>query len=802
MSVSYTFESLFNGGFPLEKGDEKKEASSLPLTVVVPRIQRPYAQGRKDEKSKGVRRKFLEDLFSVLWGEKPDLDLNFIYGKVEKKGNGYEMQLLDGQQRFTTLFLLHWYLIIREKVSKEGRTGIVKGIRSFKYETRDTSSSFCEILGNFLPNGDDDYIFTFSRPGMVTEKGCNEHELVSPSNAIKNSLQYVHSFDLDPTVDAMLTMLDEIDSKYNDIEVTRRGRLWENLGKIQFCVLPLTEYKLSEELYIKMNARGLRLSTFECFKSDFLALMDADKLLGVQLPRVDVGSGLPVDANVENAVSLKQYFAIKLDSSWCDLFWNSDYPEEYDEAYMLFFSRYFLVRFILESNKSDQSYWRRINKDEQSDFYALIHSYEENRAGYYGFTPFENLFKEYARKGKEYYTDIRNVLELLKRNKCGLIHGMIPLWEIDNPEQISREQEEDFDYFCVCRKENNTRREPKKLGFSEWIRLSAVISFLHYFPEFPLAIFTAWMKAVNCVIENTDVSSIEICATTARKLEYIVNSVSNLKPESEVAFYRAMSKLDKKDFSAAIGEEIDKASRIAEDEQLAPQWISLFDDIMRNKFLKGTIGFYYSEKMSFPEFSRQFKLIESLINSKGICDSYRGKDHDYILLRAILSRIVSWGELDGKYITEKHDSEKHLKNLLMSNRQPRLKERIKELFANRVFNALKDDDGDIQERVIKILKSEIANAPRLEIEEGDGWDRMESLSVLRDGKQNFYHWVTDDMGDGIVCVKQNPKKNNQIQARREGSCVMIAVFRYVHKLAEEFKMDKKPIRKSKKGPVR
>ena len=50
---------------------------------------------------------------------------------------------IDGQQRLTTLFLLHWYFAVKEnKLSEE-----VKGVlRKFTYETRLSSRDFCAGL--------------------------------------------------------------------------------------------------------------------------------------------------------------------------------------------------------------------------------------------------------------------------------------------------------------------------------------------------------------------------------------------------------------------------------------------------------------------------------------------------------------------------------------------------------------------------------------------------------------------------------------------------------------------------------
>ena len=84
--------------------------------VIIPIIQRDYAQGRKDDRQiEQIRKGFIKKLFDHLISSVP-LELDFIYGALHQD----ELELLDGQQRLTTLFLLHWYLANRteEKLQK------------------------------------------------------------------------------------------------------------------------------------------------------------------------------------------------------------------------------------------------------------------------------------------------------------------------------------------------------------------------------------------------------------------------------------------------------------------------------------------------------------------------------------------------------------------------------------------------------------------------------------------------------------------------------------------------------------
>jgi hypothetical protein len=94
--------------------------------IRVPMIQRDYAQGRLTETE--VREEFLNALEAALKKPADDpmlpLNLDFIYGSVEGDDETRFLPL-DGQQRLTTLFLLHWYLAWRDEQWDVFRSGLI-----------------------------------------------------------------------------------------------------------------------------------------------------------------------------------------------------------------------------------------------------------------------------------------------------------------------------------------------------------------------------------------------------------------------------------------------------------------------------------------------------------------------------------------------------------------------------------------------------------------------------------------------------------------------------------------------------
>lgn len=68
--------------------------------------------------------------------------MDFIYGDVKVSGENKVFQPLDGQQRLTTLFLLHWYVMNKENKHDD----LNDLLKKFSYETRYSSRDFCKAI--------------------------------------------------------------------------------------------------------------------------------------------------------------------------------------------------------------------------------------------------------------------------------------------------------------------------------------------------------------------------------------------------------------------------------------------------------------------------------------------------------------------------------------------------------------------------------------------------------------------------------------------------------------------------------
>ena len=130
--------------------------SQKQFKIVIPIIQRDYAQGRTDEQTTEVRSDFLDALYGYLYEGTPNRDLDFVYGTLQSDDEDEYTNFipLDGQQRLTTLFLLHWFLYQIQEKNEEGsllketyRTALLtdNGQSKFTYKTRQSSTDFAML---------------------------------------------------------------------------------------------------------------------------------------------------------------------------------------------------------------------------------------------------------------------------------------------------------------------------------------------------------------------------------------------------------------------------------------------------------------------------------------------------------------------------------------------------------------------------------------------------------------------------------------------------------------------------------
>jgi hypothetical protein len=272
--------------------DEPADDRPVITGIEIPIIQRDYAQGRPDDETRAIRRRFARAIVQAAYGA-PNvpaggLGLDFVYGGVHaRKRDDEQHQLLeplDGQQRLTTLYLLHWYVASRAGVLDPGATWL-----RFSYATRPSARYFAQALRKHpLPT-----------------------DARMPSAWITDQPWYLYPWQDDPTISSMLVMLDAIHEATLAVGAmtgSDAAAAWARLSDrdaptIWFLFLPVADLDRGEDLYLKMNSRGKPLTKFEVLKADL-----EDALKAVLSPA--------------EHVRVTRCF----DGGWTDVFW------EYEKA--------------------------------------------------------------------------------------------------------------------------------------------------------------------------------------------------------------------------------------------------------------------------------------------------------------------------------------------------------------------------------------------------------------------------------------------------------------------------------------
>ena len=283
--------------------------------VQIPMIQRDYAQGRPSEKE--VRTRFLNALHEALILPVADaslpLNLDFIYGSIQSNGDS-SFQPLDGQQRLTTLFLLHWYLAWLDNSLEDFQAIFCVGEDTrFSYGVRPSSKEFFDELTRFVP---------LESPTKVK----------SVKAFIADQPWYFRYWRLDLTIQSSLTMLDDIHALFRNSEGLFARLCEEQQPAITFQLLDLDHFGLSDDLYIKMNARGKPLTAFETFKARY-----EQDLVGQYK-----GESRKIN---DQSFSIADFVARRMDTAWSDLFWGhrDRSTNFYDDAIMNIFRAVALV---------------------------------------------------------------------------------------------------------------------------------------------------------------------------------------------------------------------------------------------------------------------------------------------------------------------------------------------------------------------------------------------------------------------------------------------------------------------------
>lgn len=214
----------------MERVTLKGLLKSEDVAIVVPEIQREYVWGAKES----IRNQFIDSL-EMRKEQSQSVNLGFLY---TYKRNA-ETYIIDGQQRFTTVILMLYFLSLASNEDKKDFKEIMKLDKagmSFSYRVRSNTEQFMKDL--FV-------------------SGLREKE------EIKDSLWYHSYYDADKSIQSMLDLLDYLNQRKQSGSLSLT---YNKLLDVEFWCYPVEDTSMGEELYITMNSRGKALDNSERLK--------------------------------------------------------------------------------------------------------------------------------------------------------------------------------------------------------------------------------------------------------------------------------------------------------------------------------------------------------------------------------------------------------------------------------------------------------------------------------------------------------------------------------------------------------
>lgn len=623
--------------------------------IEIPIIQRDYAHGRLGKEN--LRKNFLADLKKALDNDSPYKDtsmkLDFIYGSIE---NG-KLNPLDGQQRLTTLWLLHWYIALRARQLNEDNCPI---FRKFTYETRISSREFCKNL--CMP----EHFTNYSGNDIV--------------GFITNQTWFYSAWKQDPTIQSMLRMLggtkvadkkgediiDGIEELFQNTNEDVFKSYWKSLTEkdaIVFYHLPLSDFGLSDDLYIKMNARGKQLTGFENFKADIIGYITKQ----VQDETIEHS----IRTEWEKLLDPKNGIPIKLDTDWTDIFWESrSRDNRIDEIFFTFLNRFFWNELFIAAKPGDQesyvldigkgdasstqennnpSYKYLNNSDHPSDFDTTI-AYEglDIYRYYEGSIPLP-FFQKLSKVLTGYHDySVNNKMPICLWDNT---FSFIPLYAEKNSNNIEIA--------------NNSNEKILKVTTLNQVQRVVFFAICQYFNDSGVGndnelSLKQWMRVVWNLVSGEDQNGLsQIRNTQAMRtaMKFISELNSHCVYESLSAYNK---RLGNSDFDERCKEEIAKAKQIIDkngnlreyngsckkqDGSGYQTWEEIIIDAENYAFFKGSIRFLFindeetdeiERLINWSDFDIKWTNAQKYFDQEGIRPEYK---KEAILLRALLSRI-------------------------------------------------------------------------------------------------------------------------------------------------------------------
>ena len=542
--------------------------------IEIPIIQRDYAQGREGKEH--LRERFINELVDVLINRK-SLELDFVYGSNENN----KFIPLDGQQRLTTLCLLHWYIAYKSGKLKNNKDIFNK----FTYETRVSSREFCKEMSE------------------QEFKINNDEGKKKISDIIEKQTWFYNIWKQDPTINSMLRTLDTIEQILTEKQVLYK-ELWEALtededSKISFIFYDMENFGLSDDLYIKMNARFKPLTNFENFKADLINYL--------KNKNIDI-----------NEISKN------LDTNWTDIFWKNreESTNEIDDIFFAFINRYLWVKYV---ERNIEKYDIKLKLNEQDEYKTLLNfciTKDKDNIEYNSFDIYEKIIDIDILK------QLDNIFTIY--NKIELFENIVEYPFKNDKKETDVEKQDDFSFIPKYKYKKQTENDEQKVvRITQRQRMTffGIIKFLTNFnfsdneKEIWIKEFKRWVRFVWNLVDDVSFRDEKETIKVIKRINEIFNKWQEENKKQKISIYEYLKEqLEKYDFKNTtlderFKEECEKAKQICEGKD--KDWENEIIKAEKFSFFHGTIRFLFHDgkgDIDWDSFDIKYEQAQKIFN--------------------------------------------------------------------------------------------------------------------------------------------------------------------------------------------
>lgn len=698
--------------------------------VVIPVIQRDYAQGRKGKEF--LRKSFLTQIKKSLVEPNNKTTLDFIYGSLEKDS----FLPLDGQQRLTTLWLVYWYVALKSK--KLTDDNIRKILEKFSYQTRASSCEFCKAICNEID------LTKF-------EEYRNSNPKNTIADFIKSQTWFFSSWNQDPTINSMLRTIggdndnfeDNIEKLFKDADDADfcdfSEKLYSEKAPIDFelMIINSKDLPMSDDLYIKMNARGKALTNFENFKADLIGYIHSSDAFNGAAPNAP-------------KLTYKEYLPSKIDSCWTDVFWsvarkrakkeNIKFNGNIDNIFFAFINRYVLNEICLNEQMGPDEFAagseKEPNKSQKSDFEKLFVISDKSKTDdrlivYDDF----GVYSKYLSEEKINVLD-HVFLILDKKNKVlDLINSALNFNNVDD-------QKSGYNFIP---------KEFVSTNLKERVYFLAITLYLERTESaeaFNEVNFKKWMRIIKNLIENAAVESLPVMVTCMRLIKDLCVD-PNVKD-----IYETLNNFNNNFSNSQLGlqllEEKQKAQKILEEKKKGnSDWEEKIIDAENYSFFNGTIRFLYrdeNKEICWENFDAKFENAKRLFSNeqKGIVKTET--------IKALLRYFDGFDEIRGQYL---------FTSIGYDQRNKCWKK-----------NILCSDDACVQRNVQKLLMSD-KYPESYSDEDYEHFINSTLIEHIVEQKENYRYRYTERNGLGGIYKDYTQTQGVYLSSNRREKCKML-----------------------------